>query len=66
MMKMYACQQRLEVNKTKNEDVCSIRVIGTFFFINTMVFSIVMNEYHEVKGKIERILLAFLSLQGNM
>lgn len=31
-----------------------------------MAFFIVMNEYDEVKGKIKRILLAFLSQQGKM
>lgn len=67
MMKIYASQQRLEGNKAKNEDVCSIRVIGTSFFKNNtplVLFSIVMNEYDEVKGKIARIWLAFPSLQG--
>lgn len=66
MMKIYASQQRLEGNKAKNEDICSSRVIGTSFYKNNtpLVLSIVMNEYDEVKGKIERILLAFPSLQG--
>lgn len=54
--------------KQKNEDVCSIRMIATSFFKNNtpLVFSIVINEHDELKGKIERILLASPSLQGKM
>lgn len=45
MMKICACQQRLGVNKAKNEDVCSIRAVGTFFKNDSpLVFSRGMSE----------------------
>lgn len=48
-----ACQQSLEVRKAKIKMFVGLERLVLFFRNNTpLVFSIAMNEYDEVKGKI--------------